>query len=141
MRPILDDPWLDLTFQLDSAIEAEQRAARRKHREVIQVPRLRAIGSLWLFVTVCIHNAVFLGGVDWRALGAFGALQVCYVGVTWGSLVHRARRGTSSRLGTIYLATDIVVFVLAVYVSGGERSWLLPLLCVRVADQVGTSQR
>jgi signal transduction histidine kinase/CheY-like chemotaxis protein/HPt (histidine-containing phosphotransfer) domain-containing protein len=141
MAEILDDPWSDATFQRDPAVEARQRDARRKHREVIQIPRLRAIGNLLLFIAVCIHNAVLLGSVDWRVVGCYGALQFVYVVITTYSLRCYYRVEAELDLGALYLATDIAVFVLAIYVSGGERSWLLPLLCVRVADQVGTSQR
>jgi signal transduction histidine kinase/DNA-binding NarL/FixJ family response regulator len=138
---ILDDPWSDATFQRDAAVDAVQRAARRRHREVIQIPRLRAIGNLLLFITVCIHNAVLLGGIDWSTVTLYGALQVGYVIATSYSLRRHYRAESQLDLGTLYLATDIAIFVLAIYVSGGERSWLLPLLCVRVADQIGTSQR
>jgi len=141
MAQILDDPWSDATFQRDPVIEAEQHAARHRHREVVQIPRLRAIGSVWLFAAVCGHNAVLLGGLNLRAVALFGALQCLYVAATTYSLRRHFRPEARVDLGTLYLATDIVVFVLAVYVSGGERSWLLPLLCVRVADQVGSSQR
>jgi signal transduction histidine kinase/DNA-binding NarL/FixJ family response regulator len=141
MSQALDDPWSDATFERDAALEAQRHATRRRYREIVQIPRLRAIGSLCLLVTVCIHNAVFLGRVHWSTVSAYGALQCAYVAATWYSLRRHYRADARLDLGTLYLATDIALFTLAIYVSGGEKSWLLPILCVRVADQVGTSQR
>jgi signal transduction histidine kinase/CheY-like chemotaxis protein/HPt (histidine-containing phosphotransfer) domain-containing protein len=141
MGHIRDDPWSDATFHRDSAVEAEQHALRRRHREVVHIPRLRAIGSLWLWIAVCIHNRVFLGEVSWPVVLSFGSFQAVYVLASSYSLRRHYRPDARLDLGMLYLATDIAMFVLAIYVSGGERSWLLPLLCVRVADQVGTSPR
>jgi signal transduction histidine kinase/DNA-binding NarL/FixJ family response regulator len=141
MGPREDDPWSDAIFQRDSALEAEDRETRRRHREVVQIPQLRAIGSAWLFLCVCVHNEVLLGGLELRPILVFGALQALYVASsTW---VLRKYYQPSARLplGSVFLAADIMMFVSAIYVSGGERSWLVPMLCVRVADQVGTSQR
>jgi signal transduction histidine kinase/DNA-binding NarL/FixJ family response regulator len=135
------DPWSDASFERDAATLVRQRALRRRHREVLQIPQLRAIGNLWLLVAVCIHNTVLLGDLDLRVIVPFGLFQCVYVLATSYSLRHHYRPEAKPDLGTVYLATDIAVFVLAVYVSGGEKSWLLPLLCVRVADQLGTSQR
>jgi hypothetical protein len=38
-------------------------------------------------------------------------------------------------LGILFLTTDLFFFALAIYCSGGEKSWLFPLLLVRVAYQ------
>jgi signal transduction histidine kinase/DNA-binding NarL/FixJ family response regulator len=141
MGQLEDDPWSDATFQRDLALDAEGREARRRHREVVQIPRLRLIGSAALFACVLVHNAVLLGGVDWRTVLGFGVVQLAYVAATGWWLRRRYDSAAQWPLGTFFLATDVVVFVAALYVSGGERSWLLPLLCVRVADQVGTSRR
>ena len=141
MGPREDDPWSEATFQRDSTLDAEAREARRRHREVVQIPRLRAIGSAWLFLCVCVHNEVLLGGLDLRSVLVFGALQALYVATSTWILRRYYRSSARISLDTLFLATDIVMFVSALYVSGGERSWLLPMLCVRVADQVGTSQK
>jgi signal transduction histidine kinase/DNA-binding NarL/FixJ family response regulator len=141
MGPPSEDPWSNATLPVDPAATAAERDARRRHREVVQIPRLRALGSVWLFFAVCVHNLVFLGELNARVVGAFGMLQLCYLAFTTYSLRRHFDPRRRIDLGSIYLATDIPIFVLAIYVSGGERSWLLPLLCVRVADQVGTSQR
>ncbi|MDD9937506.1 MAG: ATP-binding protein [Myxococcales bacterium] len=135
------DPWADTTFRADREEEAAQRAERTRHREVVQIPRLRALGSLWLYLAVIAHNAIVLGGVDWPLVGGFGVVFGVYVAATTWVLRRHYRVDAAVDLGTTFLATDIALFVLAIYVSGGERSWLIPLLCVRVADQVGTSRR
>ena len=39
-------------------------------------------------------------------------------------------------LGTVFLAVDVVVWVIAIYLTGGDQSWLFFLLFIRTADQV-----
>ncbi len=128
-------------FLHDPEAEARDRAARKRQREVVAVPSLRALGSVWLFLSIVAHNWLVLGRLDAPALFLFGALQLGYVLLSWLLLARYYREDARFDLGTFFLAADVVVFVLAIYVSGGERSWLLPLLCVRVADQLATSRR
>src|SRR5262245_7350422 len=44
-------------------------------------------------------------------------------------------------LGTIFLALDVVVFTIAIYLTGGDRSWLFFLVFIRTADQANTNFR
>jgi len=45
------------------------------------------------------------------------------------------------RLGTLFLSLDLVTWVIAIYLTGAERSWLFLLLFIRVADQSSTTFR
>ena len=135
------DLWADATFHRDAAVAARQQALRRYDRETRLVPRLRAVGNVLLFLIVCSHNLVFSVDVPWKQLWGYGAFLVLYSIATAYSLRKHYRVGAPVDLAVVYLATDVAVFVLAVYFSGGERSWLLFVLCVRVADQMGTSVR
>jgi len=125
----------------DPEADARQRGERSRQREVTAIPRLRAVGNVLLLLIIAIHNWLFLGGVDLELLAQYGALQLVYTVVSTLLLRRFYRDDAKLDLGTLFLAGDVAIFVLAVYVSGGERSWLLPVLCVRVADQVGTSRR
>jgi len=121
--------------------EALSSRERRRQRAVVAIPRLRAIGNLFLVLAVGAHNALLLPAFDGQLLAAFAALTLAYTVATKLLLVRFWRPEARVDLGTVFLATDVIVFVLALYASGGERSWLLPVLCVRVADQIATSRR
>jgi signal transduction histidine kinase/DNA-binding NarL/FixJ family response regulator len=126
---------------LDRAAAANAKRARRRHREVVAIPRLRAIGSLWLLLTVLAHNWLLLPQLHGTAIALFGAAQLSYLIASSWLLKRYYRDDARIDLGSAFLAADVFVFVAAIYVSGGERSWLLPLLCARVADQMATSRR
>jgi signal transduction histidine kinase/CheY-like chemotaxis protein len=121
--------------------EGLSKLERRRQRSVVAIPRLRAIGNLFLVLAVGAHNLVLLPSFDAGPLLGFAALTLAYTVVTKLLLVRWWRPEARVDLGTVFLATDVILFVLALYVSGGERSWLLPVLCVRVADQIATSRR
>ncbi len=121
--------------------EALSKLERRRHRTVVAIPRLRAIGNAFLVLAVGAHNALLLGTFDARMLAGFAALALAYTVATKLLLARYWRAEARVDLGTVFLATDVILFVLALYASGGERSWLLPVLCVRVADQIATSRR
>jgi signal transduction histidine kinase/CheY-like chemotaxis protein/HPt (histidine-containing phosphotransfer) domain-containing protein len=131
----------DLALLLDRQAELRAKLERRRHRAVVAIPRLRAIGNLWLLLTVAAHNWLLLDHVDGSLLAGFGGLQLGYVLASQWLLARYYREESRVDLGTVFLAVDVLIFVLAIYVSGGEKSWLLPLLCVRVADQIATSPR
>src|SRR6185295_7719785 len=42
-------------------------------------------------------------------------------------------------LGTVFLGIDVVVFTVAIYLTGGDRSWLFFLVFIRTADQANTT--
>src|SRR5205085_256393 len=44
-------------------------------------------------------------------------------------------------LGTVFLSVDIVAFVVAIYLTGADKSWLFYLLFIRTADQTNTNFR
>jgi signal transduction histidine kinase/DNA-binding response OmpR family regulator len=127
--------------QLDRQADARAKRARRRHREVVAIPRLRAIGSVWLLLTVLAHNWLLLPQLHATAIALFGTVQISYLFASSWLLKRYYRDDARIDLGSVFLAADVIVFVAAIYVSGGERSWLVPLLCARVADQMATSRR
>ncbi len=131
----------DATFLRERSADDQRRRQQRRHQEIVAIPRLRLVGSALLLVTVAVHNALLLDSFDLRIVGTLGVLQLAHYAVSRVALQRYYREDARFDLGTVFLATDVIVFVLAIYASGGERSWLLPLLCVRVADQLGTTQR
>jgi signal transduction histidine kinase/CheY-like chemotaxis protein/HPt (histidine-containing phosphotransfer) domain-containing protein len=140
-RMISSEPGAQRPQLLDPQAALRAKRARRRQREVVAIPRLRAIGSVWLLLTVLAHNWLLLPELHATAIAVFGAAQFSYWLASSWLLKRYYRVDAPIDLGGVFLAADVIVFVSAIYVSGGERSWLLPLLCVRVADQMATSRR
>jgi signal transduction histidine kinase len=59
--------------------------------------------------------------------------------VSWAILVRFFDRAGRVRLGTLFLSIDLVIFVIAIYLTGAEKSWLFFLLFIRAADQSNTN--
>jgi signal transduction histidine kinase len=127
-----------IELELDP-LEAKRKKEKRRYRiNVIDVPTLRFIGFAFLSLSVFLHNKYLLGSFapdDFRFLCA---LLFIYSTVSWFILYFFFEK-TKLDLGMFFLTTDLAVFILIIYFSGGEKSYLFFLLCVRVADQSYTS--
>ena len=115
-----------------------QKHLRERHFHVVEVPRLRLIGFLILTLLIELHSAFVPDGSDARPW-LFGAIVLGYSVASW--LILRAAFDKVKRvnLGIVFLSIDVLVFVLGIYLTGGDRSWLFFLLFIRVADQANTS--
>lgn len=119
--------------------DAEKHQKRKRRRlNVIQVPSLRLIG-LPLLLSLVILNNLYLGILSWQEILQFLTIMAIYAIGTWLVLYLFYEKSTKVDLGLLFLTTDIAVFTLAIYFSGGEKSLLFFLLIVRVADQANTS--
>lgn len=126
---------------LDPDELARVKQARRVHFHRRQVPLLRLVGFLLLALIVACHNWLVFGPEDWPQAISLIAIMVSYSLVTWIALRLFYERVTSIDLGELFLLTDPLMYLLAIYYSGGERSLLFFLLITRVADQANTSFR
>jgi signal transduction histidine kinase/DNA-binding response OmpR family regulator len=135
------DSWSPLPLVQNRAEEAELRREQRRRRETVVIPRLRGVGYLGLWLGVAAHNWLLLGELHGRLLVGFGSVLLLYFAISKVALGRYYREDARFDLSTAFLAGDIAVLVLTLYASGGEKSWLLPVLCMRVADQVGSSPR
>jgi signal transduction histidine kinase len=133
--------WRQGSTILDREAESRSRRAYRTERAKTELPRLRAIGYLGLWALVGAHNALVFGDPLPQMLALLAATFAVYFIISKLMLVAYYDPDARLDLSDVFLAGDIGVFLMAVYASGGERSWMLPVLCMRVADQVGTSQR
>jgi signal transduction histidine kinase len=68
-------------------------------------------------------------------------MVIAYSLLSWGVLYAFFDRVRSVHLGTLFLSLDVVVFVLAIYLTGADKSWLFLLLFIRAADQANTNFR
>jgi signal transduction histidine kinase/ActR/RegA family two-component response regulator len=120
--------------------EAE-KLERDRHFHTVTVPGLRLIGFS-MVVSLVAFRQLFVGDPDgWRRAAALSVILLAYNAATWLALLRWYGRTHANSLGDVFLALDIVPFVLAIYATGGEASWLFFLLFIRVADQTSTSFR
>ena len=98
------------------------------------VPRARVVGHALLLLCVALHNVFILRDFDAAAFTRFALGVLLYSAATTATLRLAAGRVGPARLGAVFLVTDIVVWALAIYVSGGDRSWLFWLMFMRAAD-------
>jgi signal transduction histidine kinase len=106
------------------------------HYDVAAVSRLRFVGASLLFLVVALHNGLVSGGLDSATFfpALVGAEIYCLV--AWRTLRAFSGRASPVDLGFVFLATDFLLFDLALWVSGGHVSLLWPIFVLRTADQV-----
>jgi len=121
-----------------AALDREERDRRLNS---IQIPALRVVGYCLTTLLVVLHNRFVVAAPSWDLVGKATAGTFLYALVSWGILYRFYGRTGRVNLGLLFLTTDILFFTLAIYCSGGEKSWLFLLSMVRVADQTNTSFR
>jgi signal transduction histidine kinase/CheY-like chemotaxis protein len=130
--------------ELDLDLDAE--TAARKHRErdrrfnVVQIPLLRALGFTLLYALVLAHNQLVYGHLEEAEALRLALVFTLYVLGSW-LLLRRYYDRAPFDLGLLFLNLDYVPWLLAIYESGGEKSGLVFLMLVRVADQASSSFR
>jgi signal transduction histidine kinase len=108
---------------------------------VIQIPRLRLVGFSLVALGILVHNEVFLGEFSWASSARILAVFLGYSFMSWLLLYLAYERVKIFDLGFFFLLFDIAILALAVYYSGGERSYLFFLMMMRVMDHAHTSSR
>ena len=125
--------------ELDPAADAAHRAQRLRRLNTVEIPALRLVGMALLAVCVLLHNRFVLGDVALAASVGVTVFLLGYSALAWLALWRWWGRLGAVDLGLAFLVLDLGVWTVAVYHTGGERSWLFVVLLVRVADQVNTS--
>jgi signal transduction histidine kinase len=128
-----------LALEPDEVERTKQERARQLN--VVQVPRLRLIGLGLVALGVFLHNRFVLGLPAWPETLRFAAIAGAYSVASWLALARWYARVRVVDLGVAFLALDLLVFTLAIYYTGADRSWLFFILLVRVADQTPASFR
>src|SRR6266478_1499357 len=104
----------------------------RRRLDTVQIPRLRAFG----FALLVLITAIAPAGVPrWLPFLALGYVLVSYL------VVVASYGKTRVDLVSVFLACDILVWLVFIHQTGGEQSWMWPLLLVRAADQSHTTFR
>jgi signal transduction histidine kinase/ActR/RegA family two-component response regulator len=128
-------------IHLDAATARAQKAQRARRFNVVTVPALRLLGFTLVAGILLVHNALLLGGVDWRQYITFVVVTLAYVLASWAALAAFYRPFARFDIAFAFLIADIGFWALAVYVSGGERSWMYFLVLAHVLDQGTTKVR
>jgi signal transduction histidine kinase/CheY-like chemotaxis protein/HPt (histidine-containing phosphotransfer) domain-containing protein len=123
----------------DPADLERERRRRDRHYHARTVPLLRLTGMVMLAAVVALHNAFVLRSFSTGPYLGLLALIAVHCAASW--LLLARFYDAEPRLADAFLVADVGVLVAALYASGGDRSWLLPILTARVADQSYTSFR
>ncbi|MCH9650610.1 MAG: response regulator [Deltaproteobacteria bacterium] len=124
----------------DSPAVRNLRQQRQLRLNVQIIPALRAIGFLLLSAGILLNNIILesIGVAEPLAssqLAVFAACSGSYTLISWILLKRFYHPEKSPHWASLFLVLDIVLWTLAIYLSGAERSLLFFTLIVRVADQ------
>ena len=132
----------DHEFHLDRERSEQDKQRRQRHFHVVEVPMLRVIGFSMITLLVLLRYAFVpdSAATDLPHPWLIGAIGLTYSLVTW-AVLYAGFDALKPRvnLGTVFLAVDVLVFIIAIYLTGGDRSWLFFLLFIRTADQANTN--
>ena len=134
------DHALESRFLLDPETTAHEKRARERYFHVVEIPRLRILGMAILTILVVFHEVFSTEGTNWQVPITVGAALLVYALASWVLLaLYFEKAKPFVNLGTVFLALDIPAFVWVIYETGADKSWLLFLLYIRVADQTHTT--
>jgi len=120
--------------------EVRRKKAQRSYRlNVIQIPVLRLSGMVFVALLVLLHNFFILRSFSWPAFYMFLTVVSGYAISSWLVLFIFFEKTEKIDIGFIFLSLDLLIFLFAIYVSGGEKSWLFFLMMIRTVDQANTN--
>lgn len=110
-----------------------------RHVNVVQIPTTRFIGFSFVTAGIIAHNYFFLGHFSWQSVFTLISIFLGYSFVSWTLLWFFYTKVERVDLALFFMVVDIIFFVLGVYFSGGEKSWIFFIVIMHVADQTHTS--
>src|SRR5262249_48777930 len=128
-----------LAIDLDPQDRERKTAQRIYSLNVIQIPLLRLFGFGLVLLGVLLHDLFLTHSFLWPSLVYLTLIVVTYALFSWLLLYLLYTRVQLFDVGIFFLVVDIFVWTVAIYFSGGEKSWFFFILMMRVADQVNTS--
>ena len=134
--PVLSSDRATHEAGLDPVEADRHREARARRYNVVTVPAIRLLALNAIAAGVILHHWLVGPAVSQWTLTVFLAAVELYCAASW-ILLSRfwdrlKRRGADVRLALI--TVDVVVCIIATYVTGAERSWLFFLAAARLAD-------
>ena len=120
-------------------VPVEGRAERLHALYALRYPKVRLAGYLLLWGAVVAHNYLAWNEVDWQAVALIGLIWGAYNGLSW-ILVRWVPWGSRlEQVGFAFLVADSFFWILAVYCTGADQSWLFFVPIIRVIDQIYTN--
>ena len=138
---------LELPAELRGIELDPEKAARLKQRRLyrlntVTIPLMRFLGFGLLSVGIYLYLLFFRDQAQAASVAlGYAAASLLYSVAAWLTLRAFYKRWRWGDLAVIFLALDVVLHVVAIYVTGGEESWLVALLLLRMADQATTGLR
>ncbi|MGK2856224.1 MAG: PAS domain-containing sensor histidine kinase [Thermoanaerobaculia bacterium] len=127
------------SIEFDPAANEERKRHAARQLALVVNPLYRLLGFLVLGGVVALHGVAMPQGLHGGSLAQAAVLFLIYPLVTWAVLYAGYDRFEG--LATVVLVADIAMLVLAVYVTGGEKSLLYFAPLLRVVDQTHTTFR
>ncbi len=127
---------------LDPEEAAQRKEARIERLNTVTIVALRFVGFAGLSLAIYGYLRFFEHRADAAQVAstyAAVALIYCLAVALFLRLFYRVLPG--ARVALAFLALDMVLQTVAIYLTGGEESWLVALLLLRVADQATSGQR
>lgn len=128
-----------LDIDLDPHQIARKRAERTYRLNVSEIPILRLLGFGLVAIGVFLNNRFLLHAFSWSQFLSLTVVLVAYALISWLVLFLFYPKIKLFDLGVFFLIVDVVMWTVAIYCSGGEKSWLFFILIMRAADQVNTN--
>ncbi|HVT42809.1 MAG TPA: ATP-binding protein [Thermoanaerobaculia bacterium] len=131
----------ELQLGVSSEEGDRRKRAYLRHVNVSVIPRLRLIGCAFVAVAALIHNLFVLG--SFSPTGWLRLVAVIAIYVVASTLILRWLFEPASRfdLGFFFLNADLILWAYILRETGGDQSWLFPMMLIRVADQIPTTFR
>jgi two-component system sensor histidine kinase/response regulator len=130
-----------LPIDVDPDAIAQRKARRTLEAHTISIPFLRVVGSALLSLIVYVHNRLLLGEFSLGGWAIITTILFLHAIGSWILLLLFFDKVKRFQLGDVFMVTDLIVWTLAIYYTGGNYSWLFFLPLIRVADQANTSFR
>ncbi len=126
---------------LDEKTAAERKRENDYRLHGVQIPLIRLAGIGLMSFTVFLFRRWGGAGDAGGSVLLFSSYSLAYALLSLVILRRFYGRTGSLNLSDLFLTLDIGIFVLAIYLTGAEKSWLFFYLMVRVADQNYTTFR
>jgi two-component system sensor histidine kinase/response regulator len=124
-----------------NAHDVERRKRERYAALVlVELPRLRCVGFAFLSLGVFLNNRYLLGDASLHDWATVSVVMAIYAALSWAVQAFFFRQYEVD-LTLFFLIADIPIWIVAIYFSGAERSWLFFILFMRFADQTQTTFR
>jgi PAS domain S-box-containing protein len=137
---LLDDPSKP-AIDLDPREIERKKTQRTYHLNVIQFPILRLLGFSLIVICIILDNIFFSQKSSLTSLSPFIILLFMYSLGSWLILYFCFGKIKIFDIGILFLVSDIFIWILVIYATGGEKSLLFFLMVIRAADQSTTTFR